>query len=94
MRILLLLFLTSAVLMTACDRNNMEEDAVTFANYKCKLKEIDAQQQTGELNFMETEDAKEPYFDSLEILQIRYRAQRDEFDSLVGLKVEAMDCTP
>ena len=80
------------ILLTACNRNDMEVDAEAFAQIKCKLKDIDARAATGEFNYLETEDKKEPLFDSLDILRIRYRAQKEEFDSLIGMKVEALDC--
>ena len=89
----LLLFI-SALFLAGCKKDTMEVDATTFVEIKCKLQTIDARAASGELNFLETEDEKEPLFDSLDILRIRYRNKKEEFDSLIVIKDQEVNCNP
>ena len=89
---LLLLGLASLVFFTSCHRNDMDKDATAFADLKCQLKEIDTKSKTGELNFIETEDAKEPIFEEMDVFRRRYRLKKQEFDSLIVIKVDEFDC--
>lgn len=89
---LLLLFISFALVFSACNKQDIEKDAEVFADLKCKLDSIDGHSKAGELNYIETEDAKEPVFEEMDILRRRYRHQVEEFDSLIGLKVADTDC--
>lgn len=92
MRYFLLLLIFSACWLTACDSNDMEKDVESYLNLKCKIQSIEDRHQAGEINFLETENEKEPLFDSLDNFWYRYRTQRDEFDSLVDLRATDYNC--
>ena len=86
---LLLLFL---FLLPACDNGRLAEDAKKFAEMKCQLKEIDGRKAAGELNWMETEDEKEPLFEEMDQLRRYWKESKVEFDSLVGIELGGLDC--
>lgn len=94
-RSLLLLLLMSTLLFTACrEGEGIDNDAEVFVDYQCKLKEIDAKNQAGELNFQETEDAKVPIFDMLDRIRRRNDIGKEkvQFDSLLTIEQEKRGC--
>ncbi len=70
----------------------MEKDAEAFVILKCKVDSIESESQAGKLNFIETEDAKEPVFEEMDILRRRYRHEKQALDSLIEIKVKEMGC--
>lgn len=90
---LLLLLSVSLLVLTSCKGDKMEEDAIKFVELKCKLDSIDSRNKAGDLNFIETEDAKEPIFEEMDVLRRRYRHEKQQLDSLIDLKVKETVCS-
>ncbi len=92
MRKELLPLLFYVLTLSACNHNDVSKDAAKFATLKCQIDSIELERKTGKLNFIEAENAKEPFFEDMDVLRRRYRHDRQALDSLIEVKEKEMDC--
>jgi|GEM_PF-6486667 len=95
LRLCFLLFCLTSLLLTSCrEGEGLDDDVKVFVDYQCQLKEIDAKQKAGELNFKETEDAKVPIFDMLDRIRRRndIGEEKIRFDSLLVIEQASRGC--